>query len=354
MNAPLTPVQQARQKQRETPFQKPNVYLPVGIFVVFLLIPLVNPSFFLIDLAAKIAIFTVLVASFDIILGYTGMVSFAHSMFFGIGAYSVGLLLKAMPDYSFTAIVLAFLIASVVSVVIASLIALFSLRVKAIFFAMITLAFSELSLDLAIHLSEFTGGEDGFSIQLPGYLTKEGTFLGIINGQYALYYLIVLACTTLFWLMLRFTQSPVGRVLLSIRENESRSAALGYKIFHYQIFSINISCIIASWAGVFFGLWLGYIGPDATLSTQIMLNILVMIMIGGAGTLYGAFIGAAFLQIAQSGLPTIKHILDDSGWVTLATFFDRWLLLFGLIFIFVVFYFPVGILGTLKKRMQPV
>jgi branched-chain amino acid transport system permease protein len=185
-----------------------------------------------INTAAKICIFIVLVASYDLLLGYTGIVSFAHAMFFGIGGYGVGLALYGL-DASWLVIALGLAVALVVGIALSLLIGLLSLRVKAIFFAMITLAVASAFAILATQFNELTGGEDGRSFRVPELL-RPGTrlldapvFGTTISGRIVTYYIVFAAALALFLVALRIVNSPFGRVLQAIRENAMRAEALG-------------------------------------------------------------------------------------------------------------------------------
>ena len=352
MTKNLTPVQLARANAEANRFKSPAFIIPLIGFFVFLILPLFNPSYYITDLAAKVLIFGIFACSFDVMLGYTGVLSFGHSMFFGFGAYSCAMLFRAIPDSPVMAIVLAIIIATILSGIIAALMAFFSLRVVAIFFAMITLAFAFFAEILAIQFSEITGGEDGITMALPKFFQVSQKLFAWFTGQTLLYYFILVACSLMLMLMLRFTSSPFGRVLKSIRENEDRSEALGYKTFHFRLFSIVFSCILASYCGILFALWLGFVSPESTLGIPITLNVLIMVLIGGMGTLYGGIIGSFILQLFEGGLPQLREIADESfpQYPILADIAGRWLLLFGLLYVLIVIYFPYGILGWLKLR----
>ncbi|MGD9300468.1 MAG: branched-chain amino acid ABC transporter permease, partial [Desulfobacterales bacterium] len=199
--AELTPVQIVRKQEKIRRFTSGSSFLKLGVFGLFLVIPFLFPSFKTVDLAIKIVIFASLVASFDILLGYTGILSFGHGMFFGIGAYCVAFLLEKYGSPTYLNLVLGLLLASLVAIVLALLISFISLRVKAIFFAMVTLALAELAIVLANKLSHFSGGEDGISISMPGIFSvafNMGEFLGIdITGRLVTYYFILFACMAL-------------------------------------------------------------------------------------------------------------------------------------------------------------
>ncbi|MGB5748239.1 MAG: branched-chain amino acid ABC transporter permease [Desulfobacterales bacterium] len=354
-----TPVQIVRNREKRQQFTSGSSFLKLGILVLFLLVPFLFPSFKTVDLAIKIVIFALLVASFDILLGYTGILSFGHGMFFGIGAYCVAFLLEKYGSPSYVNLVFGLLSAMAVAIVLALVISFISLRVKAIFFAMVTLALAELAIVLANKLSHFTGGEDGISISMPGVFSvafNMGEFMGIdITGRIVTYYFILFTCLALFLMMLRFIHSPLGRVLQAIRDNEQRAVALGYKTFIFQAISITFGCVTATLIGGLYAMWVGFVNPESSLEVMaIMLNVLLMVIIGGMGTLYGGFVGAAFLLITQTFLPDLQHIAQDflPQATLLHSVLERWLLLFGVLFILVVIFFPKGVIGSVKDYIS--
>ena len=196
------------------------------------LAPFIAPSVRALNVAAKIIIFIVLVASYDLLLGYTGIVSFAHTMFFGIGAYGIAIASTGM-GAGWGSLQAGMLGAVALSLVLSLAIGLFSLRVRAIFYAMITLAVASAFQTLASQLSNITGGEDGLNFRLPGVLQPSfqlrgdplfGTYL---DGRFIPYYLVFVAAVLLFLAMLRIVNSPFGRELQAIRENDLRAEAIG-------------------------------------------------------------------------------------------------------------------------------
>ncbi len=310
------------------------------------------------DVAAKILVFIVLVASFDLLLGYTGIVSFAHTMFFGIGAYGVAIASTSMgPGWG--AVAIGALAALVVSGVLAFVIGLFSLRVRAIFFAMITLAVASAFLTLASQLSDLTGGEDGLTFKVPAALQtgtqyRDDPFLGAsIDGRLLTYYLLFVAAVVLVLAMLRIVNSPFGRVLQAIRENDFRAEAIGYRTVVYRTLSNVLSALFATLAGCLLALWLRYNGPATTLSFEIMLDVLLIVVIGGMGTIYGAIVGSVLLVLAQSYLQDLMKLA--SGAVANVPVLsqvlspDRWLLWLGVLFVLSVYYFPSGVVGRLRS-----
>ena len=353
-----TPVQIFRSQEKKRQYSGGGFYLRMGVLALFLLVPFLFPSFKTIDLAIKIVIFASLVASFDIMLGYTGILSFGHGMFFGIGAYCVAFLLEKYGSPTYLNLIIGLLLSAAVATVLALLISFISLRVKAIFFAMVTLAIAELAIVLANKLSHFSGGEDGISISMPGIFSvafNMGEFMGIdITGRVITYYLIIFACLAMFLMMLRFIHSPLGRVLQAIRDNEQRAVALGYKTFIFQTISITFGCLLATLIGGLYAMWVGYVNPESSLEVMaIMLNVLLMVIIGGMGTLYGGIVGAAFLLITQTFLPDLQGLAKDflPQATLLHNVLERWLLLFGILFILVVIFFPKGVIGSVQDYL---
>ncbi|MDZ4237840.1 MAG: branched-chain amino acid ABC transporter permease [Hydrogenophaga sp.] len=338
--------------------------LLVVLFLGLALAPFLFPGVKALNVAAKVLIFIALVASFDLLLGYTGIVSFAHTMFFGIGAYGVAISLNAAESPSWWALGQGVLAALLVSLVLSLVIGLFSLRVKAIFFAMITLAVATAFLTLASQLSDFTGGEDGLSFSVPELLTPGfalmeeplQTPLGEVdlNGRFITYYLIFGTVTAIFLTLLRIVNSPFGRVLQAIRENDFRAEALGYRTVVYRTLSNVLSASFATLAGCLLAIWLRYNGPDTSLSFEIMLDILLIVVIGGMGTMYGAVIGSVLFVLAQSYLQDLLRLAGGAteGLPLLPALLtpDRWLLWLGVLFVLSVYYFPSGVVGKLRER----
>lgn len=317
-----------------------------------------------IEVAARICVFIVLAASYDLLLGYTGIVSFAHVMFFGFGAYGIAITSRLMGP-GWDAVIVGTLAGSLVTLVTAIAVGMLSLRVRAIFFAMITLAAASVALVLASQLSQFTGGEDGITYKTPQIFKtatklmvdddgKVARLFGVkLNGKLAAYYFVFFASLLLFWVMLRLVGSPLGTVLKAIRENEFRAEALGYRVVFFRTFIFCAAALIATASGALYAIWLKYTGPDTALSFTIMIDVLLMVVIGGMGTLYGAVIGAVLLVLAHyylrdlmavaaeatHNLPLLPHLLEP----------DRWLLWLGVLFILLVYFFPKGIAGTLSQ-----
>jgi len=319
--------------------------------------PFVFPGTRSLDVAAKVCVFILLVASYDLLLGYTGIVSFAHTMFFGIGGYGIAIAMSRA-DADWTGIAAGTACAVAASLLLSFLVGLLSLRVKAIFFAMVTLAVAAFFAILASQLSSFTGGEDGITFKVPellrpSYRLIEEPVLGVVlGGRVLTYYFVLAGAAFLFLVLLRVVNSPFGRVLQAIRENEFRAEALGYRTVIYRTMANCLGAAAATLAGVLYAMWLRYTGPNTTLDFGIMIDILLMVVIGGMGTLYGAVIGATIFVIAQNYLQDAMKMVSNAakGLPLLPDLFhpDRWLLWLGVLFVLSVYYFPFGIVGKLR------
>ena len=246
------------------------------------------------------------------------------------------------------------------SLLLSLLIGLFSLRVKAMFYAMITLAVATAFMTLASQLSEYTGGDDGLTFKVPELISPsfqllERPILGVtLDGRIVGYYLLVAVTVVLFLVMLRIVNSPFGRVLQAIRENAFRAEALGYRIVVYRTASNVLSALFATLAGALLALWLRYNGPDTSLSFEIMIDILLMVVIGGMGTLYGSVLGATLFIIVQNYLQDLLKLASDAlvkvPVLRDIVHPDRWLLWLGILFVLSVYRFPFGIVGRLRIK----
>jgi branched-chain amino acid transport system permease protein len=302
------------------------IFLTVCVFL--LLLPFVNDSRSLLILLTQIFIFAILAMSYDLLLGFTGIVSFGHAMYFGIGAYAMGIIMKKFEQtngYMLMAVVVTIILTSIVSWVVG----LLSLRLKSHFYAMLTLAFAGLFLVAAEKWRSLTLGNDGFTFRVPDLLRDRTDF----------YWICLVGMFLVFMILKRFTNSPVGRVLLAIRENENRAESLGYKILNYKIIASIISGIFAGISGCLYAVSLRFVNTSV-FSIDITLDALLMTIIGGVGTLIGAVIGAGLIEFAHEWLTG----LAKTHWI-----FERWIIFFGIIYILAVMFFPLGIVGTLRS-----
>ncbi|WP_078548282.1 branched-chain amino acid ABC transporter permease [Litchfieldia alkalitelluris] len=311
--------------------QSRRVLFIYGAVAVFLLcFPFINDSRSLLILFTQIFIFAVFAMSYDILLGYTGIVSFGHAMFFGIGAYSTGVFLKQF-DHTMVVLILSVLFGIVFAGIVSYFVGLLSLRLKSHFYAMLTLAFAGLFLVAAEKWRTITYGNDGFTFRIPE----------LLKDRMVLYFITLAVMILVFIGLRRFTESPVGRVLQAIRENEARTESLGYQVIHYKIIASIVAGVIASISGSMYVLTLRFVNTSV-FKMDVTLDALLMTIIGGVGTLVGAIIGAGLIEFAHHWLTDLAKV----HWI-----FERWIIFFGILYILVVMFFPAGIVGTTRGWM---
>lgn len=276
---------------------------------------------------AQVFILAVFGMSYDLLLGYTGILSFGHAMFFGVGAYLTGIIL-VHTGWPFWAILPAAVVAAIgLSLVIGIL----SLRVRGVYFAMVTLAFAQMFFILseATDFRDLTGAEDGLhGVPVPGWIDP--------TAQRLTFYFASLGFAVLMYLLARrVIESPVGHVMVAIRENEGRAQMIGYNTFLFKLIALTLAGVLATLAGMVNTLW-NLSADPSTLSVNTTINALLMTIIGGLGTLIGPMIGAGVLQLL--------------GYWLNAQFGPRWPLVFGVVYILIVLFFPYGLVGTWKLR----
>lgn len=293
---------------------------------------------FLQGLLIQVFILAVFAMSYDLLLGYTGILSFGHAMFYGTGAYAVGIMLKHLLADGYgssgpTLVHLGIALAVALIVVIAQsvLFGLLSLRVKGVYFAMVTLAFAQMFFILseATDFREWTGAEDGLQgIPVPAVISPT-------DERLRFYYLTLIFMVLMYLFARRLTESPTGRVMIAIRENEQRAAAIGYNTLIFKLIAIVASGVMAGLAGGLTALWQLNASP-ALLGVGTTIDALLMTIIGGIGTLIGPVLGAGVLELL--------------GFYLNRTFGPSWALVLGFVFVLIVMFLPYGIVGTWRLR----
>ncbi len=309
-------------------FHKVPLYWGLAILLFMLLFPFVNDSRSTLILLTQIFIFAIFAMSFDILLGYTGIVSFGHCMFFGIGAYSTALIFNKL-DATLPNFLIGLVIGILLSALVSYIIGLLSLRLKSHFYAMLTLAVSQLFLVLAEKWRGLTHGGDGFTFSVPDVFKDRTSF----------YYITLISVAIVFILLKLFTESSTGKVLKAISQNEDRAEALGYQILHYKLIASVTAGVAASLSGALYAVSLRFINTNV-FSIEVTLDALLMTMIGGMGTLAGAIAGAGIIEF-------LRHYLSELA----MTFpiFERWTIILGFLYIVVLLGFPSGLAGVIKK-----
>src|SRR5213593_4628022 len=306
----------------------------IGFAVVLALLfvaPLVLPEFWR-RFTTEILIWGLLAMSSDILIGYTGMVSFGHSAFFGLGMYgAAAALLTVRPPNLWLALAYGLVAAAVV----AAFVAYFSTRLRDIYFAITTLVFSQIFYVIIFTWTEVTGGENGLTFSQPAFALPGGFSIPFTRN--GLHWFVLAVVPVSFLLLRRITQSPFGMVLQSIRENEPRTRAIGYHIERYKIVAVMLSGLFAGLAGVLYAIQNKFAAPDFVLFLISGETVIFNVM-GGMGTLVGPVAGAAFFLL-------MKEIFSR-------VFYEYYLIPVGLIFTLMVIFLPQGLLGLLRRRLN--
>src|SRR5262250_689281 len=301
----------------------------VSIVVFFAVLPFVVPYK---ALATQVLVYGLFALGFNLLYGYTGLLSFGHAAFFGLGAYGAGITLAKLGWHS---VWLAMGVGLGAAGIGGFVVGLFALRRRGIYFAMLTLAFAQLLYFIAFHLADVTGGDDGLRgipllpIQLFGWKID-------LEGSLAFYYFSFVIVWLAVAVLKRILDSPFGAVLQAIRENGDRASACGYDINRVKHLSFVFSAFFAGLAGGLDALRLAVV-PVESLYWVTSGQVVIMTLLGGAGTFFGPFVGAGTYLV-----------LGDR----LAAFTERWPLVIGLIFMAFVLFLPKGIWGTLVDKLQ--
>src|SRR2546426_9140800 len=306
----------------------------IGFAVVLALLfvaPLVLPEFWR-RFTTEILIWGLLAMSSDILIGYTGMVSFGHSAFFGLGMYgAAAALLTVRPPNLWLALAYGLVAAAVV----AAFVAYFSTRLRDIYFAITTLVFSQIFYVIIFTWTEVTGGENGLTFRQPSL-----SILGFWSDRFTpttLHWFVLAVVLVSYLLVRRITQSPFGMVLQSIRENEPRTRAIGYPVERYKIVAVMLSGLFAGLAGVLYALQNKFAAPDFVFFV-VSGEVVIFNVMGGMGTLVGPVAGAAFFFLLRE---------------LFSRFFTEYYLIpVGIIFTLMVIFVPQGLLGFLRRRLN--
>jgi branched-chain amino acid transport system permease protein len=276
------------------------------------------------ELITEIYIFSILAMSLDLLLGFTGLMSLGHAAFFGLGAYGVALLATHLGISAWIGLVAGLLLAAGG----AAVIGFFCVRTSGISFLMLTLAFSQLIFSAALKWRDLTGGTDGMAIP------DKPSFFGFeLSNSLAMYFMALIFFLLSYFGLRRLLNSPLGRTFIGIRENEQRMLAMGYPVGAYKLLSFVIAGGLAGFSGGLYAIFNSFISPDAIYWTASG-DILIMVMLGGAGTLIGPVVGTGLFLL-------MKNVVSSYS--------DHWLLIIGVIFISCVMFFPGGIWGTLRQ-----
>jgi branched-chain amino acid transport system permease protein len=292
------------------------------------------PSFgsdFYVELVAKTLVLAIFAMSLDLLVGFTGLVSFGHAAYFGIAAYAVAMI---TPKYDPASLWLALPTAIIAAALAAFVIGLFVLRTKGIYFIMVTLAFAQMVFFL-FHDTNLGGGSDGVNINFKPDAAIAGWTPFDLNEPGQLYYFIVAALVAVYGVLKLVLRSPFGRVLIGIRSNEHRMLSLGYATFHYKLAAFTLAGALAGVAGFLYAVLSGFVTPEL-LAWHQSGNVLLMVILGGMGNLLGAIAGAfAFTAMQEAFGAWTKH----------------WQLAMGLAIVAAVLFLPGG-LSAIPARLK--
>ncbi len=299
---------------------------PVAV-IIFLLL-LISPPFlssFLLTLLTQALIYAILAMSLDIILGYTGLASLGHAAYFGLGAYGVGILATRYGAGFWVVLPLGILLA----VAVAAIFGLVALRATGVYFLMITLALGMVVWGLAHRWVTMTQGDNGISaIPRP----ELGLPLSLAHSI-PFYYFALAGFLITFWILRVIVRSPFGQTLVGIRESESRMRTLGYHVWLHKYIGFVIAGGFGGFAGVLWAYYNGFVSPvDLQLATSV--EVLLMVALGGRGTLLGPALGAAIIVLLKNLVSVYTH---------------RWLLILGVVYIGTIVYAPEGIVGAVRQ-----
>jgi branched-chain amino acid transport system permease protein len=314
--------------------RRPTLVFWIGFAVVLALLilaPLVLPEFWR-RFLTEILIWGLLAMSSDILIGYTGMVSFGHSAFFGLGMYgAAAALLSVSPPNLWLALVYGLAGAAAV----AGFVAYFSTRLRDIYFAITTLIFSQIFYVVIFTWTAVTGGENGLTFARPA-LAVPG-FFSVRFTSTSLHWFVLAVVAGSYLTLRRITQSPFGMVLQSIRENEARTRAIGYPVERYKIVAVMLSGLFAGLAGVLYAVQNEFAAPDFVFFL-VSGETVIFNVIGGIGTLVGPIVGAAFFLLLREGLSRF--------------FTEFYLIPVGVIFVAMVIFMPQGLLGFMRRWLN--
>ncbi|MFB6107583.1 MAG: branched-chain amino acid ABC transporter permease [Haloplanus sp.] len=318
--------------QQTVPDPVLRVWRPV-LVVVLAALPLLPPVYIsnsTLSLLTEVFIFAIFAMSYDILIGYTGVVSFGHALPFGLAAYTLGLLLKAADPLIGTAI--PFIPAAIITVaivtIVSAVIGYLAFQVSGVYFSLITLAFAQLFYEASRQLNTITGGANGLS-GVPAPPLVAGLFP--LDNPANFYWLTLVLVAGCYLAIRRLLNSPLGKVFVAIRENDTRARAIGLDVFKFKLAAFTFAGLFAAIGGMLYGPYLNFVSP-ITLYWNTGGNALLMTLIGGMGSLWGPLAGAAFLVVLRDFVSSIT---------------DLWLIVLGVIYVVFVIFIPQGFAGLI-------
>lgn len=304
---------------------------PLAIWVMLLTAPFWLPLLGgYTALAGRVLVLGLAAMGFNMLLGFTGQMSFGHAAYFGLGAYGAGLTLKFLAAST----PLAMLMGTLLGGLAGTLFGLLIVRRRGVYFAMVTVAFGQVAFYIAYSWNDLTGGYDGLRGFVRAPINLGPAVIDITNNQNAFYYFLLFVFAVAVALMAFILRSPFGRTLLAIRENERRARFLGIPIERHIWLSFSLSCFFTALAGSLYALLNNFADPMA-LHYSLSGEIVIMTVMGGMRVFWGPLLGAAVFVVLQDYISSMTV---------------NWMSFIGLIFVLVVLFFPRGLLGMLQRR----
>jgi branched-chain amino acid transport system permease protein len=284
-----------------------------------------------IELGSQVVVLGLAAMGLNFLLGYTGVLSFGHAAYFGLGAYGAGMTIRYLLPSTGMGVLIGTLIGTIAGAIIGPLI----IRLRGVYFAMVTIAFGQVFYFIAFRWSSVTGGDDGLTGWTRQPLHLGFTTIDIQNNPVAFFYLVLVTFAIAAGFMAWLLRSPFGRTLIAIRENERRARFLGIPVDQHIWISWVISCLVVSLAGAMYALLNNFVDPRALYWTQSG-DFVIMAVLGGMRSFWGPLIGAAIYVVLRDYLSSMT---------------ENWESFIGVFFVLVVLFFPRGILGMIRRKV---
>ena len=294
-----------------------------GLFLIMALAPFVL-SLYYVNILTEIFIFAVFAIGLNILVGQTGLVSLGHAAFFGAGAYATGIAATNLSPNIFLIILIGVLISGVLALVMG----FFAIKANGFYFLMLTLAFAQIVYSIVYQWKDVTGGSNGLSGIPTPVLFRNFE----LSNPVLIYYFILVVFAIILFIVNRLLHSPLGYVFIGIRENEQRMKSNGYNTAFYKNLSFLIAGVLGGLAGSLYVIFNSFISPSDVYWTMSG-SVLLMVLIGGAGTLWGPIVGAAFIVLMET---------------IIGAYTENWMMIIGVIFILFTIFAPKGIVGIIR------
>ena len=282
------------------------------------------------ELATQVLVMALAAMALNFLLGFTGTLSFGHAAYFGLGGYGVAMIIKYIAPSTPLGILVGVAVGTIAAMVIGALI----IKLRGVYFAMVTIAFGQVFFFIAFRWNSVTGGDDGLTNWKRQALDFGFARVELLDHALTFYYFVLVLFLLAAACMALILRSPFGRTLLAIRENEKRARFLGIPVEGHLWLSFVISCAFCSLAGTLYALLNNFIDPRALYWGQSG-NFVIMAVLGGMRSFWGPLVGAAIFVVLQD-------------FVSSRT--ENWMSFVGLFFVLIVLFFPRGVLGMLRRR----